>query len=344
MPIIQVFLSSISAKQPPAGKTNPLVERTSSAESLRAESIKVPEPVSDIKQSLISPKPLGVPVEVRKQLKQLEPVPESESSNSSRVQSVEDLQTFEDNISSSTCSSPKKKSKKSKKKQSFSKTSKKSVTDSPDKTKPKKEQGIKDCKATATATVKETDDNEAKSDKVTLKREVKTDKITIDSELKPAKESEDKQVKARKVILDSQAKVVSSSHDKTTELGNNDVTEYAKEKVKLGEKKETGDIDVPKDKIKSEALHDIKQGGANGTAGRKSAQSSNEKTSNVSVTDASSAVGDDGITHGATPRITQGTLLEIEVTPIVVSEVINPWCFYVQHCAIALTELQEAIW
>ena len=341
MPIIQVFLSSISAKQPPASKTNPLVEITSSAESLRAESIKVPEPVSDIKQPQISPKPLGVPVEVRKQLKQLEPVPVSESSNSSRVQSVEDLQTFEDNISSSTCSSPKKKSKKSKKKQSVSKTSKKSVTDSPDKTKPKKEHGIKDCKATATgagisATVKETVDSEAKSDKVTLKRDVKTDKVTIDSELKPAKESEGKQVKARKVIVDSQAKAVSSSQDKTIELGNNDVTEYAKEKVKLGEKKETGDIDVSKDKIKSEALQDIKQGGANGA--------SDEKTSKVSVTDASSAVGDDGITLGATSRITQGTLLEIEVTPVVVSEVINPWCFYVQHCAIALTELQEAIW
>ena len=288
-------------------------------------------------------------MEVRKQLKQLEPVPESESSNSSRVQSVEDLQTFEDNISSSTCSSPKKKSKKSKKKQSFSKTSKKSVTDSPDKTKPKKEQGNKDCNATATgagvcATVKETVDSETKSDKVTLKREVKTDKVTIDSELKPAKESEDKQVKARKVIVDSQAKAVSSSQDKTAELGNTDVTEYAKEKVKLGEKKETGDIDVSKDKITSEALQDLKQGGVNGAAGRKSAQSSNEKTSKVSVTDASSAAGDDGITLGERSRITQGTLLEIEVTPVVVSEVINPWCFYVQHCAIALTELQEAIW
>ena len=313
-------------------------------------SIKVPqpEPVSGIKQPQISPKPLGVPVEVRKQLKQLEPVPESGSSNSSRVQSVEDLQTFEDNISSSTCSSPKKKSKKSKKKQSVSKTSKKNVTDSPDKTKPNKEQGIKDGKATATgagisATVKETADSEAKSDKVTLRREVKTDKVTIDRELKSVKESEGRQVKASKVIVDSQAKAVSSSQDKTTGLGNNDISEYAKDKEKVTEKKETGDIDVSKDKITSEALQDIKQGGANGAAGRKSAKTSNEKTSKISVSDTSSA-GDDAITLGERPRITQGTLLEIEVTPVVVSEVINPWCFYVQHCAIALTELQEAIW
>ena len=44
------------------------------------------------------------------------------------------------------------------------------------------------------------------------------------------------------------------------------------------------------------------------------------------------------------PKITQGTLLERDVTPVIVSEIINPWCFYVQRCCTSLNGLMEEIW
>ena len=44
------------------------------------------------------------------------------------------------------------------------------------------------------------------------------------------------------------------------------------------------------------------------------------------------------------PRITQGTLLERDATPVIVSEIINPWCFYVQRCCTSLNGLMEEIW
>ena len=319
--------------------------------------------VCETKLSTAIPKGSSVPLEVKKQLKhQLEPVYESESSNSSsRVQSLENLSTFEEKVSST--SSPKKKSKTSKIKQAASQSSKKKEIASPSKKKSKKEQSQKVGKKTDNGA--DVINAEKKGGKKTdnganISNAEKKDTMKIDhgaavsnAEKKGGKKIDNgADVSNLKKTVASKPKDVRSSEEKVNETEEVKETESAMENVKHSEKKSSAiDISdsfersknvVKREKCEDEARKDnIKQADDTVEDVEKC-----DKTINVTVSMSELASLDvkDVTFHSETSRISQGTLLEKEVTPVIVSEVINPWCFYVQRYATALNGLTEEIW
>ena len=79
-------------------------------------------------------------------------------------------------------------------------------------------------------------------------------------------------------------------------------------------------------------------------ASSKSVNNVEKLNSKVSESEGASQVVTENFNEKEKPRITQGTLLERDATPVIVSEIINPWCFYVQRCCTSLNGLMEEIW
>ena len=337
--------SLLTEGTPPKGETHlesssaTSLESFPKSEELPTKSVESSSSKSDIKHESVSQKHHSVPLEVKKQLKQqLQPVLECGSStNSSRVQSVEDLSAFEEQVTAS--SSPKKKSKKVKKKgrsqssvknetASSSGKKQKNTDDKSDTPRDKLESDVEKVKKT----FKEFEDSEMKKGSLTEKlsqteaaKQVEIDdnidkntvKEKVKEDLKPGNVG-----KREKLLSCSKKESLSEEED---ERRNSEDIEKDTTVIYL-EEKSTETVSSSKEKQTDvEPIVDSNR-------------------DNILSAEAAS-VEVKAVTHyDETLRIFQGTLLEREATPVIVSEIINPWCFYVQRYGTALNELMEEIW
>ena len=301
----------------------------------------------------------NVPIEVKKQLKQkLDPVIESNSSlNTSQFESVDDSSAFEEKVSAA--SSPKKKSKKSKKKGKSSSSHSDSGVADPSKF---------NCDLTKTISDKVEDLDLPRvavnaSQRVTVETmEYWTEDIEHNEENgdfdEKVKEIDNFSEKSWERDSGKESKKESSENEQRKVGGGNEkrVDEKKCIEVSANEKKNTleqhreitnyGDVDSnsanakENKKAKSDEIKES-QKNANSASDDRLDKSLSSK---LSVTEGASQEVKENFQQNEKPRITQGTLLEREATPVIVSEVINPWCFYVQRCCTSLNGLMEEIW
>lgn len=318
------------------------------------------------KKSKTIPKQDSVPIGVKKQLRQkLEPVIESDSSfNPSQVDSLEDSSAFEEKVSAA--SSPKKKSKKSKKRGCHQKTKISPNKADLSKHKQDKEKSVSLEKMDSDfvrvtsgqqeavgakegwTLVVDNKDKQVGSEKVKDPESVKKKILEKDTreDFKDSTKTDRRLLqmnsdeKGKNILKDDS--LTSNNELTSTQIDSSVTNERDKENC---ERKQMGSISSnekvkQKDNSSEIEVKDTLWKNFNAATGSK------EKSLSVSVPTSEVAKQDGKENFQCTekPRVSQGTLLEKEATPVIVSEIINPWCFYVQRCCTSLNGLMEEIW